>query len=262
MRLAFPVGITLLAAAVATAQCPPSCVGGGGPATTDCFLSYGDAPGKTITCNDGDPSCDGDGAIDGVCTFGFTACTNVAVGSCPATPLDGAPSAIPKGTGAEAFVSALGGLSTTTSACTEKGLITLSIAPSAVKLKPAKLTLRLTAAAGGKKDKDTFKFVCNPARPGLAANVQPIFTTNCTYAGCHSGALPQSSMSLEAGQAMASLSQKVAYVRHFCDYHYTPHLPTIIPMIVPPTAPRIRIGAKALVMIASGRLSKMPKIRP
>jgi len=43
---------------------------------------------------------------------------------------------------------------------------------------------------------------------------------------------------------------------------YPPHLPTIRPMIVPPTAPRIRIGAKALVMIASGKLSRTPKIRP
>ena len=39
-------------------------------------------------------------------------------------------------------------------------------------------------------------------------------------------------------------------------------MPTMRPMIVPPTAPRIRIGAKALVMMASGRLSRMPKIRP
>ena len=31
---------------------------------------------------------------------------------------------------------------------------------------------------------------------------------------------------------------------------------------MPPTAPRTRIGAKALVMMASGRLSRTPKIRP
>src|SRR2546427_8775564 len=61
---------------------------------------------------------------------------------------------------------------------------------------------------------------------------------------------------------LAGLSQQVAYVRHFGDYHHTPHLPTMRPMIVPPTAPRIKIGAKALVMIASGKLSRMPKIRP
>src|SRR5262249_11804464 len=72
----------------------------------------------------------------------------------------------------------------------------------------AKLTLKLTAVAGGKKDKDTLKLVCNPARPGLAANVQPIFTANCTYAGCHSGLIPQSSLDLENGKSLASLSMR------------------------------------------------------
>src|SRR5262249_52055897 len=84
----------------------------------------------------------------------------------------------------------------------------LSIAPSASKLKPAKLTLRLSAAAGGKKDKDTVKFVCNPAQPSLAHDVQPIFTTNCTYAGCHSGLLPEHSLSLEDGHAATDLAKK------------------------------------------------------
>src|SRR5262249_48126385 len=50
--------------------------------------------------------------------------------------------------------------------------------------------------------------VCNPAKPSLATNVQPIFTANCTYAGCHSGALPQSSLSLVDGEAAANLSQR------------------------------------------------------
>src|SRR5947207_1560373 len=33
-------------------------------------------------------------------------------------------------------------------------------------------------------------------------------------------------------------------------------------MIVPPTAPRISIGAYALVMIASAKLSKRPNVKP
>ena len=90
-------------------------------------------------------------------------------------------------------MSALGLLPTATVGCTESGLVKLAITPSPTKLKPAKLTLRATAAAGGKKDKDTFKLVCNPGRPTLATHVQPIFTANCTAAGCHAGQLPQSS---------------------------------------------------------------------
>lgn len=194
---------------LAAAQCPPTCQGGGtGPKATDCFLSYGNAPGKVITCTEGDPSCDLDGTIDGVCTFGLTACTNVAVGSCPATPLDSAPTATQRGTGGDGFIAALAQLSTTTQACTEPGLVKLPIALSKTKLKQAKLTLLLRAAAGGKTDKDTLKLVCNPAKPSLAGNVQPIFTTNCTYAGCHSGAIPERSLSLEDGQSAAGLAQR------------------------------------------------------
>lgn len=209
MRLPFILCVTAaVGAGVASAQCPGTCTGGGGPAATDCFLAYGSAPGKVVTCTDGDASCDTDGQVDGTCTFGLTACTNVSVGACTATPLDGAPTAVAQGTGAEAFVGAVASLSTTTTACTAPGLVKLTIANSDVKLKPAKVTLRMTAIAGGKTDKDTLKLVCNPAKPGLAANVQPIFTANCTYAGCHSGPSPQFSLSLVDGEAAANLSQR------------------------------------------------------
>ena len=208
MRLVTSLGIVALATTMAVAQCPPTCTGGGGPAATDCFLAYGSAPGSTITCTDGDASCDLDGQIDGHCTFALTACTNTSVGTCAATPLDAPPTAVAKGTGAEVFTAAVGQLSPSQATCTDPGLVTLAIATSPVKLKPAKLTLRLTAIAGGKKDKDTLKLVCNPARPRLATDIQPIFTTNCTYAGCHSGLIPQSSLSLEDGQSAAGLAQK------------------------------------------------------
>jgi hypothetical protein len=208
MRLLLMLAAIAGATSIASAQCPGTCTGGGGPAATDCFLAYGSAPSKVITCTDGDGSCDSDGHVDGVCTFGLTACTNVAVGPCAATPLDAAPSAVTVGSGADAFVTAVAALSPSTPACTTPGLVVLAIAPSQTKLKPAKLTLRMTAVAGGKKDKDTLKLICNPATPSLATDVQPIFTANCTYAGCHSGALPQSSLSLEEGQSAASLSQR------------------------------------------------------
>jgi hypothetical protein len=194
-------------ASLACAQCPTACSGGGGPASTDCFLAWGDAPGKVITCTDGDASCDVDGTIDGVCTFGLTACTNVPVGPCAATPLDAPPTLLAKGSGAEALASAIGGLPTSTHGCTGGGLVKLAIASSRTKLAPAKLTLRATAVAGGRKDKDTFKLVCNPGRPTLAANVQPIFAATCTFAGCHSGQLPQSELSLEDGKSAAGLAE-------------------------------------------------------
>src|SRR5262245_60989795 len=127
MRLVLALLAVAIATAGASAQCPPSCSGGGGPAATDCCLAYGGLTGKVLTCTEGDPSCDVDGKIDGTCTFALSACTNVAVGACAATPLDSPPTVVPKGTGAEAFVSAVGGLSTTTQQCTDPGLVKLSI---------------------------------------------------------------------------------------------------------------------------------------
>jgi hypothetical protein len=210
-RFVFRATLCLLACTgVASAQCPTACSGGGGPASTDCFLAWGDAPGKVITCTDGDPACDVDATIDGVCTFGLKACTNVAVGACAATALDAPPTLLAKGSGAEALGSAFGSLPMSTEGCTEGGLVKLAITSSPSKLKPAKLTLRATAVAGGKKDKDTFKLVCNPARPTLAASIQPIFTATCTFAGCHSGQLPQSGLSLEDGKSAAGLSDVAA----------------------------------------------------
>ncbi len=206
MRVAVVIVLWAAFAPVAArAQCPPACAGGGGPAATDCFLAFGGVSGTTVACTDGDSACDQDGTIDGTCTLAVTACTNVGIGACPATPLDAAPTAVAKGAGAEAFVAAVGQLSASAHSCTEPGLVRLSIAPSQVKLKPAVVTVRTTAVAGGKRDKDKLKLVCNPARPGLGASVQPIFTATCTYTGCHSGALPKASLTLEDGQALASL---------------------------------------------------------
>jgi hypothetical protein len=194
-----------LFAHVALAQCPPACTGGGGPASTDCFLVFGGATGSSGTCTDGDPTCDLDGAKDGVCTLALTACTGTALGACAATPLDGPPRATSKGAGAEALVAAIGALSPTGPACTAPGLVRLAIATSPTKLKPAKVRVKTTAVAGGKTDRDTIRLACEPARPSYAADLEPLFTQNCTFTGCHSAALPQSGLSLEAGQGYAGL---------------------------------------------------------
>jgi hypothetical protein len=207
-RLLVAVVCVVAATGAGSAQCPPSCAGGGGPPATDCFLAYDSAPAKVIACTEGDPACDLDGRIDGVCTFGFAACTNVALGACPATVLDGPPLVIARGRGAERFVAAVRSLPTSAPACTDAGLVALAIAPSAKRLKPAKLTLRLTARAAGRKDKDRFRLLCHPARTSLAAHVQPIFTATCTYVGCHAGALPEQELSLEDGKSAAGLAER------------------------------------------------------
>lgn len=41
----------------------------------------------------------------------------------------------------------------------------------------------------------------------FAEDIQPIFTTNCATAGCHSGNTPEGNLNLEAGKSYAALSK-------------------------------------------------------
>ena len=44
----------------------------------------------------------------------------------------------------------------------------------------------------------------------LSGDVQPIFTGNCTFSGCHAGSSPAQGMSLVAGQAFSNVVNVVA----------------------------------------------------
>jgi hypothetical protein len=80
--LAIVAGVWLAAATAARAQLITITVGGGGSSRTDCLLvlraSANDPPDKPkkVTCTDGDPTCDNDGAVNGVCEFVVGACAN------------------------------------------------------------------------------------------------------------------------------------------------------------------------------------------
>jgi hypothetical protein len=68
-----------------TLAAPGRCITGGGARGTDCLLEI-NTPGaitlnsqqtrvrQTLACRDGDPACDRDGVVDGVCTFGVSLC--------------------------------------------------------------------------------------------------------------------------------------------------------------------------------------------
>ncbi len=57
-------------------------VGGGRPARTDCYATLKanvNAPKsnpRSVRCVDGDPTCDGDATVNGVCSFAVTVCAN------------------------------------------------------------------------------------------------------------------------------------------------------------------------------------------
>jgi hypothetical protein len=66
----------------AVAVDPPVEVGGGGARRSDClatFLANANVPQsrpRRVRCTDGDPTCDADGTVDGVCTFEVAVCAN------------------------------------------------------------------------------------------------------------------------------------------------------------------------------------------
>ncbi|HLY36567.1 MAG TPA: hypothetical protein VKU61_00935 [Candidatus Binatia bacterium] len=74
-------GITA-AFAVVLSTCPArAVVFGGGPSRTDCWAAFDGVDAnvgtRTVACTDGDPSCDTDGAADGVCRFRVRGCVDV-----------------------------------------------------------------------------------------------------------------------------------------------------------------------------------------
>jgi outer membrane protein assembly factor BamB len=96
---------TTLHLGIAAAQCPPSCpLPGGGAVEQDCHAEFAAAhvrlnyppfdptnptPRRELHCFDGDPGCDIDGQVDGVCTFDLDVCLHNAdpalAGCTPAT---------------------------------------------------------------------------------------------------------------------------------------------------------------------------------
>lgn len=93
---------------IAAAQCPPSCpLPGGGAAEQDCHAEFAargvrlnhppfdpgnPAPRLELHCFDGDPGCDVDGAVDGVCTFDLDVClhnADPALPACTPAPVTG-----------------------------------------------------------------------------------------------------------------------------------------------------------------------------
>ena len=194
----------LLLVALATpaaSACPPDCVPGGGPAANDCLVQFGGIPASTTTCTDGNPACDVDGTIDGVCTFGLTACVGVATTTCtPAAltvPVRVGPAASPV---ARALQGALAALGTQSAACTAPGLaVPVRASFAGVAAGVARLTI--LARAGARHDRDRLTLTCNPAAAGPSlAVVQPILTARCAVVGCHQGTPPTSEPTLEDGR--------------------------------------------------------------
>src|SRR5262247_1327715 len=129
---------------------------GGGPAKTDCYayIEGLTANRKTngVDCTDGDPTCDGDGAKDGKCTFNFQICTYAEdVPGCEPHPLK-------KFSPRKLIAPPLGG---TTTACADNQVV-LNLRKNG---KSTKRLINMLAIADGKpsRDPDRLALRCNPA---------------------------------------------------------------------------------------------------
>lgn len=87
LRSTLPVVVALVVAMRADAF-----VLGGGRADSDCRVAFGglDATdgASQVTCTDGDPGCDADGAANGACRFVVSVCTHVPTAGCAPATLD------------------------------------------------------------------------------------------------------------------------------------------------------------------------------
>jgi len=183
--------VVLAVTPAARATCPPDCVGGGGSPTTDCLVEFGGITTTVEACTDGNPSCDMDGVVNGVCTFPLSVCINV-VGdpSCSVHGLSRAPTVRPaRSPVAQALAGALATLDPTQTACTAPGLVV----PLTAGLKGVEETvvrLGITASAGQKRDRNKLRLTCRPSptAPSLAGVLEPIFATRCALPACHASA--------------------------------------------------------------------------
>jgi hypothetical protein len=196
----------LFVASVSHAVCPDDpadCLAGGGSPATDCYVAFAGIPSLDVTCTDGDPSCDTDGHVDGVCTFGLQACVDVPQAGCTPAALTSPRVAPKKGDGA-VLVVALASVAGAGTGCTAPGFA-VPLKAAIAGLKPAVVRLKVSVAGGGKRDTDKVKLTCLPGVPSFANDVQPILTAKCAFAGCHSSASAKQSLVLDPGVAYGQL---------------------------------------------------------
>jgi hypothetical protein len=205
-RIASALALAIVLGGAALAACPPDCVPGGGPAATDCFVAWSGIPQMAASCVDG-TTCDVDGEADGVCTIGIQGCINVAgLQECTPSGLTASPAVKPgKSPIAQALSSGLGRLDPGASACSEPGLA-LPVKSSIGGIKKSVTRLTVSAASGGRKDRDRLVLTCEPsATPPSFAQVQDVFTRRCATPTCHVGPAASQGLNLQDGRAYDAL---------------------------------------------------------
>lgn len=232
--------ILALTAVIATAA--PSAaitIGGGGSKSTDCLLAlvadanYPVGNEKQVRCVDGDPTCDTDGTVNGVCRLGVAVCANstfnpsqctlsglnsVTVEHAIDTPAD--PKFDPDFLALQSQIDndlnfpVLGA-----DECT--GTVNISVrikgplGNNSCGRQKKKLKIR-SVSTSAKEDKDTLKLYCDPA-PGSGCDPQvlfgstfdriqkQIFDQSCAVSGCHDSSASAGNLLLETGASYTNL---------------------------------------------------------
>lgn len=216
-------------------------IGGGGGKSTDCLLAlsvdanHPASKPRQVRCTDGDPSCDDDGTVNGVCALRVAVCANSTHD--PACTLQGLASVTVEhaiDNGDPRFDPDFQALQTrieadlsppvlTPDTCTTTSIVRVPIkgplGNNACGRQKKKIRLRSlsTAGPGGtREDKDTLKLTCNPAPvggcdpqtlfSGTFDRIQrQVFNQSCALSGCHDSQSQTGDLLLETGAAYGNL---------------------------------------------------------
>jgi len=220
---------------------PPVELGGGGSRATDCYATFkanatipNGAP-RRVQCVDGDPTCDADATVDGVCSFDVAVCANSSFDSSCSSPgvesvfvlhsLDDGvdPDFHPDWQSLQGRVDTeIEPPTTVANLCTSPSTVRLRVDGPVRnnRCRPTRKTLRMiTVSQGaGTQDSDTLRLTCLPAdeaQHGCDPTAlftgtfdrleKQVFTQRCGVSTCHDSETTAAGLLLEAGAAYASL---------------------------------------------------------
>lgn len=237
-----PFSLALMIASRSPAMVdPPVEVGGGGSRATDCYATFKanvNVPlsrPRRVRCVDGDPSCDADATVDGVCSFAVAICANsTSDPDCTSAGVESLFVLHSQDDGVDPeFAPDLQSLQSRIETDIEAPTATadLCTTPATVHLRtlgPVRnntcrqsrttVTLITVPHAGGTLDRDTLRLVCVPADEAQNGCVpttlfsgtfdrleKQIFTQSCGVATCHDSETTAAELLLEGGAAYANL---------------------------------------------------------
>ncbi len=215
-------------------------VGGGGSKSRDCLVTFDAAVSipasnpRHVRCTDGDPACDADATVDGICSFNLVVCANSTFEpSCTLNGVDsividnaidnGDPRFDPDFQALQSAVdSEIQPPTTTANDCTTGTTITVPIKGPIGnnRCSPRRKKVKLTALSeviGGKiyKDRDRIKFICDPDPNACDPTIlfsgtfdriqRQVFNQNCAVSGCHDSETFAGNLLLETGAAHGNL---------------------------------------------------------